>query len=409
MKSIVSRKLLEQGITLPPVGQGTMGIGGYYEKDSTRDAEWIAGLRRGIELGLTLIDTAEIYGDGHSEELIGEAIKGGRDQVFLSTKFSAEHSRASQVIRAAEQSLRRLRTDYIDLYQPHWPNPSVPFEETAEALNALVQAGKVRFVGLSNFSRHEAREATVILEPTPVPIVQQEYNVIDRTIEDHILPDCRNNHSLLLAYSPLLQGKMVPMDDRRVIVEHLAEKYERTVSQIILAWMLRDDSVVVIPKGSTGNHLNEMANVREIRLEHEDIERISSLYEKHVSQIPVSQIIAQGGGYKTVQEARANGLGFDPSPQQLAQPILAGNMLKPIKVKKSLTDETFFLTEGKIRFWAWVLAYGRDGCIPAFVESSAEEQRHTSFPDTCGEPRLGILSSPTEEQTIFCETKVLNV
>ncbi len=164
MRNISPRQLNDLGLTLPPIGQGTMGIGGYYEKDCTRDAEWIAGLRRGIDLGLTLIDTAEVYGAGHSEELVGQAIKEVRDEVFLVSKFSAEHSRVSQVIAAAERSLRRLGTDRIDLYQPHWPNPSVPFEETAEALEILVQSGKVRFVGLSNFSFHETQKATAFLK-----------------------------------------------------------------------------------------------------------------------------------------------------------------------------------------------------------------------------------------------------
>ncbi len=372
MSKILPRKLNEQALTLPAIGQGTMGIGGYYEKDSSRDLEWIAGLRRGIDLGLTLIDTAEVYGAGHSEELVGAAIKGNREKVLLSTKFSAEHSQTSQVITAAEQSLRRLGTDYIDFYQPHWPNPSVPFEETAEALEILVQSGKVRFVGLSNFSYKEAQQARAILDPIPVPMVQQEYNLIDRTIEDRILPECRNTKAFVLAYSPLLQGKLVPKDERRVILELLAKKYERTVSQIILAWLLRDDSVVMIPKGTTSSHLEELAMVKEISLELADIQQISQHYEPRIFQVPLSKIRIQGGGYRTLQEAQANCLGVNPSPEQLAQSILDGKMLKPIKIKKIAATDGYVLTEGKIRFWAWALAYDIHSSIPAFVEQCSE-------------------------------------
>ena len=406
MGKILPRKLSEQGLTLPPIGQGTMGIGGYYKKDSTRDVEWIAGLRRGIDLGLTLLDSAEVYGAGHSEELVGEAIRGIRDQVFLSTKFSAEHSRASQVITAAEQSLRRLRTDHIDFYQPHWPNPSVPFEETAEALEILVQSGKVRFVGLSNFSYKEAQQATAILDPIPVPMVQQEYNLIDRTIEDHILPDCRNKKALVLAYSPLLQGKLVPKDERRTILKLLAEKYQRTVSQIILAWLLRDDSVVVIPKGTTGSHLVELAMVQEISLELEDIQKISQQYETRVSKIPLSQISVQGGGYLTLQEAQANHLGFDPSPRQLAQSILDGKMLKPIKIKKVLGHDAYVLTEGKIRFWAWALAYDLHSCIPAFVEKCSEAQEILKVSHRSETTTYNPLPQSLRDPVVFCGTKV---
>ncbi|HNP27548.1 MAG TPA: aldo/keto reductase [Nitrospirales bacterium] len=374
MTNIPPRQLKDVGLTLPPIGQGTMGIGGYYGKDGTRDAEWITGLRRGIDLGLTLIDTAEVYGAGHSEELVGRAIKEVRDEVFIVSKFSAEHSRAAQVIAAAEGSLRRLGTDRIDLYQPHWPNPSVPFEETAEALGALVQSGKVRFVGLSNFSFPEMQKTATLLNPIPVPILQQEYNLIDRTIEEQFLTHCDATQKILLTYSPFLQGKMVPRDARKIVLDDLAKKYERTVAQVILAWLLRKERVVVIPKASTGTHVEELAAVKDLSLDVEDIQRISEAYSPGISWIPVSRISLQGGGYTTSEEALANPQGFDPSPQDLAQSILMGNMLKPIKVTQGTTENAYFLTEGKIRFWAWVLAYERHSMIPAFVEECPERQ-----------------------------------
>ena len=374
MTSIRPRRLDDLDLTLPPIGQGTMGIGGYYEKDCTRDAEWIAGLRRGIDLGLTLIDTAEVYGAGHSEELVGLAIREVRDEVFLVSKFSAHHSRVPQVIAAAEDSLRRLRTDRIDLYQPHWPNPSVPFDETAEALDRLVQSGKVRFVGLSNFSFQEVQQATAILNPIPARIVQQEYNLIDRTIEEQLLPHCEATQTIILAYSPFLQGKMVPRDPRKMVLDDLAKKYERTVAQIILAWLLRKERIVVIPKGSTGTHVEEFAAVKDFCLDTEDIHRISEAYSPRISWIPASQIAVQGGAYTTYEEALANPLGFDPSPQDLAQSIMMGNMLKPTKVTQALSEDAYILTEGKIRFWAWVLAYGRHSLIPAFVEESPDRE-----------------------------------
>ena len=225
MSHILPRQVKDVNVTVPPVGQGTMGVGGYFERDSRRDAEWVRGLRQGIDAGLSLIDTAEVYGGGHSEELVGQAMKGMRHEVFLSTKFSAEHSRAPQIIAAAEGSLRRLETDWIDLYQPHWPNPSVPYEEIATALARLVESGKVRHVGLSNFSIQETQHVAKALKPIPVRLFQQEYNLIDRTIEDQLLPMCRVTNSLVLAYSPFLQGKMVPRDARRAVLEKLARKY----------------------------------------------------------------------------------------------------------------------------------------------------------------------------------------
>ena len=126
------------GIVVPAIGQGTMGIGGRFERDVSSDAECIRLLRLGVDLGLTLIDTAEVYGEGHAEELAGVALRGLRDRVVVATKFSPEHSTYEGVIRAAEGSLRRLQTDYIDLYQAHWPNPRVPIEDTMRAMEKLV-------------------------------------------------------------------------------------------------------------------------------------------------------------------------------------------------------------------------------------------------------------------------------
>ncbi|MDH5701090.1 MAG: hypothetical protein OEZ41_14140, partial [Nitrospirota bacterium] len=142
----------------------------------------------------------------------------------------------------------------------------------------------------------------------------------------------------------------------------------------ILAWLLREERVVVIPKGSTGTHVEEFAAVKDFCLAPEDIHRISGAYSPRISWIPVSQISVRGGGYTTYEEALTNPLGFDPSPLDLAQSILMGNMLKPVKVTQELAEDAYTLTEGKIRFWAWVLAYERRSLIPAFVEKCPERQ-----------------------------------
>ncbi len=167
---------------------------------------------------------------------------------------------------------------------------------------------------------------------------------------------------------------MVPSDARKIVLGDLAKKYERTVAQIILAWLLREERVVVIPKGSTGSHVEELAAARDLCLDTKDIQQISEAYSPRVSWIPVSRISVQGGGYTTYEDALANRLGFDPSPQDLAQSILIGNMLKPIKVTQASTEDAYILTEGKIRFWAWVLAYDRHSLIPAFVEECPDRQ-----------------------------------
>ncbi len=155
---IKQRPLANTKVMVPILGQGTMGIGGYFQEDKSKDEEMVRLIEMGIDLGLSFIDTAEVYGAGHSEELVGKAINGRREQVFIATKFSPEHSSYSDVIKAVEGSLRRLNVDQIDLLQTHWRNYKIPLCETARAMNALFQTGKIRFLGVSNFSVNEVRE-----------------------------------------------------------------------------------------------------------------------------------------------------------------------------------------------------------------------------------------------------------
>ena len=149
------------------IGQGCMGIGGEFEKDDTQQVEHVRALQYGIDLGLNFLDTAEIYSDGYSEELVGRAVKGNRDRVFISTKFSPENSSYKDVLKAAEGSLRRLNTDYIDLYQAHWPNPKISVAETMAAMEKLLADGKIRQIGLSNLSLF----CVINAPPSPVVII----------------------------------------------------------------------------------------------------------------------------------------------------------------------------------------------------------------------------------------------
>ena len=194
--------------TVVAIGQGTMGIGGYYCRDDSRDAEHVRLLQQGFDLGLTVVDTAEAYGEGHAEELVGQAIAGRRDKLIVLSKFSAERSRSDQIIAAAEGSLKRLNTDYLDVYQPHWPNPQVPLDETLDALDRLMGEGKVRSVGLSNFQIPAAQQAIGSLFNGNLTCLQSEYSLIERSIETTLLPFCDLNGLALLAYGPFQQGKL---------------------------------------------------------------------------------------------------------------------------------------------------------------------------------------------------------
>lgn len=229
-------------------------------------------LRRGMDRGALFIDTAESYG---TEPVVAEALVGRRDEVFLATKISPSHFRRADVLKAADESLRRLRTDYIDLYQLHEPSARIPLEETLDAAEELVDSGKVRFVGVSNFSVAQLRRAQKAMRKHPIVSNQVRFNLIDRTISDDLLPFCQANGVTVIAYSPLARGLHYLLDcDPRGVLMELAKINNRTPLQTALNWCLCQDRVVVIPKGNSAEHMLENCGASDWRLSPEHISRL---------------------------------------------------------------------------------------------------------------------------------------
>jgi diketogulonate reductase-like aldo/keto reductase len=270
------RRLGRDGPLIPVLGMGTWGLGGYNWPDYSRDKEVVEILRYGIEKGLTLIDTAEMYGAGHSEELVGEAIRGLRERVFIATKVLPDHFRYDDVLRACERSLRRLGTDSIDLYQLHWPNPRVPIRETMRALERLVDEGKVRYIGVSNFSMREMEEARAALSKHDVYANQVEYSVLERGIEEELLPYCQREGITVIAYSPLAQGRVFQGRAARVL-EEVGRRHGKSIAQVALNWVISKEGVVAIPKTSKKAHLDENIGALGWRLSAEDIQILRKL------------------------------------------------------------------------------------------------------------------------------------
>ena len=213
------------GVKVPAVGMGTWRIGGYYSRDSTHDDEAVLALRRGIELGMYLIDTAEMYGAGHAEEIVGEAIKPfPREEVFIVSKVLPENLHYGDVIRAAQGSLKRLQTDWIDLYLIHFPNPRIPLRETMEAMEKLVEANLIRYVGISNFGVSLIEEARSYLSKNDIAVNQVEYSLLERSIEKDVLPHCIERRITVMAYTPLGMGEL----SRNEFLQELGKKYKKT-------------------------------------------------------------------------------------------------------------------------------------------------------------------------------------
>ena len=240
-------------------------------KNSGERATQVAAIRKGIELGINLIDTAEMYAAGLSEEVVGEAIKDRRQEAFLATKVWSNHLQRDSLLRSFEGSLRRLGTSYIDLYQVHWPNPRIPIEETMGAMEELVSAGKIRHIGVSNFSVRQTEDARDRLSKDDITSNQVEYSFRNRAVEDNVLPYCSREKVTLIAYSPLVRGNIHSQIPKEVL-----DKYRMTPAQAMLNWVTRNNVVVAIPKAASLVHLVENASSVSVRFTESEYEKISA-------------------------------------------------------------------------------------------------------------------------------------
>lgn len=244
-----------QGVSLPVYGLGTWGMGGKHETDDSQDQVYIKAIQDAVENGITHIDTAEVYGDGHTEELVGEAIKDfDRSKLFITTKVAEWNQSYSDVKESCEKSLKRLGQDYIDLYLLHrYPVSGIPISETMRALDELVEEGKVRQIGVSNFTVKMLEE---VKKHAKHPIVcnQVHYSLACREIVDKgILEYCRSNDIAIIAWGPLEKGML----SDEVVLGKIAQKYNKTPYQVALNWLINQNGVVTIPKTTSLEHLKE--------------------------------------------------------------------------------------------------------------------------------------------------------
>lgn len=274
------KELGKTGVKIPVLGLGTWGIGGLGRRSDTRDLESIEALRLGLKQGMRFIDTAEMYGAGHSEEVVAKALELDREKVFVATKVSAEHLSFDGVLRSCNSSLSRLKTSYIDLYQIHWPNPRIPITETMKGMEQLVTGGKVRQVGVSNFSVKQTREAQEALSKIRLASNQVEYNLTNRSIETELLPYCMKEQITIIAYSPIAGGQIPKggRGERWHILDQVASKYGKTRTQIALNWLIAKIPVVAIPKASSLEHLTENVGALGWRLSPNDEHSISQAF-----------------------------------------------------------------------------------------------------------------------------------
>jgi diketogulonate reductase-like aldo/keto reductase len=254
-------------------------------EDARRRKEEIAALRTGIDLGMTLIDTAEMYTDGQAEELVGEAIDGRRNEVFLVSKVLPQNATEVGTVAACERSLNRLRTDYLDLYLLHWRG-NVPLEETLEAFAALVAAGKIRHFGVSNFDTADMEELWNTPGGRSTATNQVLYNLSRRGIEFDLIPWCQKRSMPIMAYSPIEQGRIL----RHPELQAIAARHNATAAQVALAWVIRQDGIIAIPKAGSATHVKENRAAANLQLAPEDFALLDRVFPPPNSPQPLEML-----------------------------------------------------------------------------------------------------------------------
>ena len=241
---MINRKFAWTGIEVPIIGQGTWMI----EGDPETESRAIQTLKLGLDLGMNHIDTAEMYGNGHVEELVGEAIAGRRDELFLVSKVLPSNASYEGTLKACERSLKRLKTDWLDLYLLHWRG-SYPLSETMRAMEKLVAEGLVKYIGVSNFDVEDLKEAEQVLQAEQIACNQVLYNLRDRGIERHLLPYCSKKRIAVVGYAPFGHGNFPSLSSRegKLLIE-IGRRYNRTPKQVALNYLTRHPSTFTIPK-----------------------------------------------------------------------------------------------------------------------------------------------------------------
>ncbi|MFF7104938.1 aldo/keto reductase [Streptomyces nigra] len=272
--------VLPSGEEIAAAGQGTWYLG---EAPGRRDQE-IAALRLGVDLGMTVVDTAEMYGDGAAEELVGEALRGRRDEVFLVSKVLPGHADRKGTVAACEGSLRRLGTDRLDLYLLHWRG-RWPLEETLAGFTDLMEAGKIRYWGVSNLDVADMTELATLPGGDAVVVDQVLYNLSRRGIEWDLLPWCREAEVAVMAYSPIEQGRILGAEALGAVARALGA----TPAQVALAWVL-EQGVSAIPRSGSPDHVRENRGAVDLRLPTEALEVLDEAFPPPTAATPLEML-----------------------------------------------------------------------------------------------------------------------
>ena len=364
MKFIHSRNVGDISV----IGQGTF----WSSKTDKTAKDFVNVLSAGIDAGSNLIDTAEVYLEGESERIVSEAVKTRRDKIIISSKVSPRNLSPDNLVKSCEASLKRLGSDYIDIYFIHWPNSAYPFSETLETLDLLKKSGKIRAAGLSNFTEGDLQRVNKAQISKTIDFVQDEYNSFDRTAEGRVFSLCRDIGSYFMAHSPLDKGYIFGKID----LLNIAEELNIPLSQLLLSWNLYKTHGFSVPCSTSTVHAVENVKTGDIGISTSVLKRVDSLLNNAVEYVRPSKIKVVEDGeftskvYRTKEEALANIYSSSPSPRELADYFVKGYKLKPVRLRRKgdlSGKHDYDLIEGRIKYWGWVIAFGDEKKIPALI------------------------------------------
>lgn len=357
------------------IALGASGTGTAQRATIESDRARIQLFRTALELGINIYDTAELYGGGYSEELLGRAFSHCRTSVFICSKFNPCNASMTGIVRAVEGSLRRLGTDYIDLYQIHWPSPFIPFSETWSALERLLDEGKIRYFGVGNCSYEEFLDYQT-LSGEKVAAVELPFNITEPAAVKAFLSWCRGNGQRIFAYSPLRQGRLCRSTSHLRLLEKMMKKYGVSENQLVLAWILSHPGVVPVFQTGRLEHLQANLEALKVSLEPEEVIELERAYADPPAKIRLSKIkIGELEGrncYSTCAEAMENRFDWIPSPALLAERIRRGfhppplRLVGPDDAQLYCLDGYDFSGEMK-KYWAWRIVADEDAKVPVYI------------------------------------------
>ena len=269
-------------IKIPALGLGTWEIGGRFEADASKKQQWINLIKTAIELGFTHIDTSEVYGSGLTEEIVGEAIKSfDRKKLFITSKLWHTHLNYNDAISSLDKSLKRLKTDYLDLYFVHKPGMEMNLKQTMSAFEHLMEQKLIKNIGLSNFTGQQIIEAEQYLAKSKIAALQNEYNLLSR--DENALGMCNGQDMVFIAYRPLMKGKLAKPGIN--LLDEMAKKYKKTQSQIALNWLVSKPMIVAIPKASSKEHLLDNLGAVGWKMENQDYDSLDKIRQPFASSM----------------------------------------------------------------------------------------------------------------------------